>query len=64
MVEDLILSNLIFNEGYGRKVIPFLRTAYFSDKTDRVLFELIEKHVAQYNKFPDKVTLRLSVDLS
>jgi replicative DNA helicase len=62
MVEDLILSNLIFNEGYGRKVIPFLRTAYFSDKTDRVLFEIIEQHVQSYNKFPDKVALQLTID--
>ncbi len=62
MVEDLILSNLIFNEGYGRKVIPFLRTAYFSDKTDRVLFELINAHVDQYNTFPDKLALRLGID--
>ena len=41
MVEVLILSNLLNNEGYGRKVIPFLREEYFHNKIDRVIFDKI-----------------------
>lgn len=62
MVEDLILSNLIHNEGYGRKVIPFLRDSYFGNKTDRMLFNSISAHVDQYNKFPDKIALKVIID--
>ena len=62
MVEDLILSNLIYNEGYGRKVIPFLHERYFTTKYDRVLFNSIRDHVDQYNRFPDKIVLNVVID--
>lgn len=61
MVEDLVLSNLIHNEGYGRKVIPFLRTEYFHNKIDRVLFESIELYVQSYNSFPNVTALEVEV---
>lgn len=62
MVEDLILANLIHNEGYGRKVIPFLRSRYFHSSTDRAVFESIERYVVKYNRFPD--TLAIGVELA
>jgi replicative DNA helicase len=62
MVEDLILSNLLYNEGYGRKVIPFLHERYFATKYDRVIFNCIKSHVAEYNRFPDKTVLGVAVD--
>lgn len=61
MVEDLVLSNLLHNEGYGRKVIPFLRTEYFHNKIDRVVFNTIDEYVKEYNSFPTKIAL--SVDI-
>lgn len=61
MVEDLILSNLLHNEGYGRKVIPFLRTEYFHNKIDRVLFDSIDKYVQTFNSFPNQVALNVEV---
>ncbi len=60
MVEDLILSNLVHNEEYGRKVVPFLRPEYFHDKTDRVVFKLIQDHIQQYNTFPNNVALKIT----
>jgi hypothetical protein len=62
MVEDLILSNLIYNEGYGRKVIPFLRTEYFGTKYDKVIFDEIGAHVEKYNAFPNKVALNVELE--
>jgi hypothetical protein len=59
MVEELILSNLLYNEGYGRKVIPFLRTEYFHNKIDRVIFDTIEKYVTTFNSFPSKTALEV-----
>lgn len=61
-VEKLIFSNLVYNEGYGRKAIPFLKEDYFHDAADRVVFELINSYVAQYNSFPSKEAL--SIDLA
>ena len=62
MVEDLILSNLIYNEGYGRKVIPFLRAEYFGTKYDKLVFGAIGRHVENYNAFPNKTTLAVELD--
>lgn len=62
MQEDLILSNLIFNEGYSRKVIPFLNSNYFSNKIDKVLFEQINNYVQKYNTMPTKTALLIDVE--
>ena len=52
-VEFLILRNLIHNEEYVRKVIPFLKADYFEDYKQKVVFEEIIKFVEQYNKPAD-----------
>jgi hypothetical protein len=36
-IERVIFDNLIFNETYGRKVIPFLKEEYFSDKNEKIV---------------------------
>ena len=61
MIENTILSNLISNEDYGRKTIPYLRAEYFADNEQRAIFNLIDEYVKKYNKFPNKEAL--SVDL-
>ena len=61
-IEQTILSNLIYNEAYGRKVIPFLKDEYFSDVPIRTVYQLIDAYVKQYNAFPSKEAL--AIDLS
>ena len=61
MIEDLILSNLLHNEGYGRKVIPFLRSKYFQDRNDRTIYESVERYVSQYNRFPNTTAVAIDV---
>jgi archaellum biogenesis ATPase FlaH len=61
-LEKAIFNNLLNNETYGRKVIPFLNVEYFQDRNDKVIFELIERYVTSYNAFPTKEAL--IVDLS
>lgn len=56
-LENVIFSNLVNNEDYARKVIPFLKGEYFSDKTDQVVFELIDDHVTRYKGFPSPEAL-------
>lgn len=57
MIENTILSNLISNEDYGRKTIPYLRSEYFTDNDQRIIFGLVEEYVKKYNKFPNKEAL-------
>ena len=61
-IECVIISNLLFNEGYARKVIPFLKQDYFSDYIEKTLFNLINEYVEKYNNFPSKEAL--AIDLS
>ena len=49
-VEFLILKNLLHNEEYVRKVIPFIKAEYFEDYNQKIVFEEIIKFVETYNK--------------
>lgn len=61
-IEQTILSNLISNETYTRKVIPYIKEEYFSDSTDKVLFDVIQKFVIKYNQLPNKEVLYVEVE--
>ena len=51
-LEVTILSNLIYNEKYTRKVIPFLKSDYFTTKTMKIIFLEIHEYVGNYNALP------------
>jgi len=61
-IERTILSNLLFNDEYNRKVIPFLKPEYFQDHNEKEVFDLIDDYVKKYNSFPS--TEALAIDLS
>lgn len=58
-IEKTILSNLIFNENYTRKVLPFLKDEYFRDNVEKKLFEQIRSYVGKYNSTPSLESLRI-----
>ena len=47
-IETTILRNLVFNEDYSRKVIPFIQPDYFEQKTEKVIFEEIVQFIVKY----------------
>ena len=61
-VEFLILRNLIYNEEYLRKVIPFIKDEYFEDGEQKIVFEEISKFVSEYNDIPSKEILCIEVE--
>jgi replicative DNA helicase len=61
-IERVILSNLLFNDKYNRKVIPFIKSEYFQDYSERVVYDLIDDYVKKYNSFPSLEAL--AIDLS
>ena len=61
-VETTILRSLAFNEEYSRKVLPFIRTEYFTDYSEKVVFEEICKFIFNYNKLPTKEILHVEVE--
>jgi hypothetical protein len=52
---------LIHNEEYFRKVLPFLKSEYFSDRTEKIIFDEIEKFTHQYNSPPTANAIDLAV---
>jgi archaellum biogenesis ATPase FlaH len=60
-IERTALTQLVTNEQYARKVIPFIKKEYFSDKTERTIFEEITKFVDKYNKIPTQTSLEIEV---
>ena len=61
-IERTTLSELVSNEQYARKVLPFIKSEYFSDRTERIVFEEIQKFVEKYNALPTKSTLGIEID--
>ena len=51
-LEQTILKNLIYNEEYTRKVLPFIQADYFSDNTEKVVFKEIFEFVNKYKNLP------------
>ena len=61
-IEKTILSHLIWNEDYSRKVIPFIKEDYFTDKNDKVIFHEILKFIQKYNKTPTTTSIQIEID--
>ena len=60
-VEKLILKNLLLDEVYVRKALPFIKGEYFSDMLERNLFSIISKYFTEYNALPTKEALEIEV---
>ena len=60
-IERTVLTQLVSNEEYTRKVLPFLKGDYFSDRSERIVFEEITKFVEKYNKIPTKTSLEIEI---
>ena len=62
MLEKTILSNLILNEDYSRKVYPYLKEDYFDDNALRKIFATCCEYVDKYKEPPSKEALKLAID--
>ena len=61
-IEFLILRNLLHNEEYIRKVIPFIKSEYFEDKNQKIVFEEIHSFVLEYNQPTTKEVLCIEIE--
>ena len=61
-IERTTLSNLVANEDYCRKVLPFIKSTYFNVKEERIIFEEIHNFVDKYKKIPTKISLEIEVE--
>ena len=60
-LEQAILKNLVYNEEFLRKVLPFIKPEYFSDRTERTLFNEITSFTEIYNTVPTIEAISIAV---
>ena len=60
-LEQTILKTLIYNEDFLRKVLPFIKKEYFSDNTEKVLFDEITSFTETYNNTPSIEAIGIAV---
>ena len=61
-IETTILQNLIYNEEYSRKVIPFIEPDYFENKSERVTFEQTAEFIVKYGSAITIEALNIEID--
>jgi hypothetical protein len=61
-IETLILRNLLHNEEYLRKAVPFIKPEYFEDTQQKIVFEEVLNFVNEYNQPATKEVLCIEVE--
>ena len=61
-LEQKILKHLLVDEEYTRKTLPFIKSEYFQESSEKLLFEEIRNYVNKYNSMPTKEALVIEVD--
>jgi replicative DNA helicase len=61
-VEKKILKHLLNDDAYTRKILPFLSGDYFSEHSEKVIYEEIHKYITKYNNLPTVEALTIEID--
>ena len=61
-VEHVILENLLYNDEYSRRVVPFLKDEYFHDRIEKILYGIISDFILKYNNLPTKEAVVIDID--
>ena len=61
-IETTILRNLVFNEEFARKAIPFIEPDFFEQRTDKILFEEIVSFITKYDSAITLEALNIEVE--
>ena len=61
-IEEVALSKLILDEGYCRKVMPFIKKEYFDAHRNTVLFETLVDYVNSFDTTPEPTALKIEVE--
>jgi replicative DNA helicase len=60
-LEQTILKNLIYNEEYLRKVLPFLKSEYFTNRIEKLIYNEISTFATNYNTSPTIESLGITI---
>jgi replicative DNA helicase len=60
-IEHLILNNLLHDEDYARRTLPYLKPEYFSDRIERIVYEEVDKFINKFNALPSREALTIEI---
>jgi len=61
-IETTILRNLLCNEQFYRKVVPFVKPDYFNEIHERVIYEEVWNFASTYELVPTKEVLTINLE--
>ena len=61
-IEITILRNFFFNEDFTRKALPFVKSDYFTNRTEKLLYEEVYAFVEKYKNLPTKETILIELN--
>jgi replicative DNA helicase len=59
--EHLILNHLLNDEDYARRTLPYLKSEYFSDRTERIVYEQLDDFINKFNALPSREALTIEI---
>lgn len=60
-LETLILLNLMKNEEFARKTIPYIKPEYLQENHERVMFQEIQEYIQKYNAQPSVAAVKIAL---
>ena len=61
-IETTILRNLVYNEEYARKTIPFIQSDFFEERSEKIIFEEIVSFISKYDSCVTLEALNIEVE--
>ena len=61
-IETTILKNLLHDEQFSRKTIPFLKEEYFNSSSEKIVYNHIVEFIAKYSSQPTREALSIEID--
>ena len=61
-LEHIVLNNLVYNETYTRKVLPYVKEEYFETTSGRTNFGIIHSHFSKYNQCPTRSEHSIAIE--
>jgi len=60
--EHLILKNLLHDEDYARRSLPYLKSEYFQSFNEKVIYEELNNFITKFNALPSSEALIIEID--
>lgn len=62
MIENTILGNILVNENFCRKVLPYINESYFDEYYTKKVFSVVSEYIEKYNERPSFEALKITID--